>query len=120
MKVKLGIASQEAIKERTLAIARGELKPRKSDPKIWATSLESVAQILNKDNQALLSEIYRSKPKSLKELAELTGRHTSNLSRTLKTMENYKLVTLQKENGRLRPQTNVTGIKLDLDWERAS
>jgi hypothetical protein len=31
--VKIGIASQEEIRERALAIAKGELKPKKSDPK---------------------------------------------------------------------------------------
>jgi predicted transcriptional regulator len=35
-----------------------------------------------------------SRPGSLEELAALTGRKKSNLSRTLKTMENYGLVRL--------------------------
>ncbi len=46
--IKIGIASQEEIRERMLAIAKGELKPKKSDPKIWFTSLESLTKILKK------------------------------------------------------------------------
>jgi predicted transcriptional regulator len=42
---RIGIASYAEIKDRTLRIARGELKPRPSDPKIWAPSLESREKI---------------------------------------------------------------------------
>ena len=37
--IKIGIASQEKIRERVLLIAKGELKPKASDPKIWFTSI---------------------------------------------------------------------------------
>lgn len=116
MIIKVGITSREEMRARSIAIAKGEKKRGKSDPKIWATSLESVARIVSSENQMLLREIMQSKPQSLKELAEKTGRHTSNLSRTLKTMAQYNLVKLERENGRLRPTTNVTGIRLDVGW----
>lgn len=116
MRVKVGIASHEAIKKRTLAIAKGDFIPDANDPKIWFTSQASMARLLNADNRALLREIYLSKPASLKELAQKTGRHASNLSRTLKTMTRYDLVVLEKQNGRLCPRTNITGIELTLDF----
>jgi hypothetical protein len=37
---KIGIASYEEMKARTLAIARGELKPAAGDPKVWFTPTE--------------------------------------------------------------------------------
>jgi predicted transcriptional regulator len=37
--IEIGIAPQERIHERMLAIARGELKPKASDPKVWFTSI---------------------------------------------------------------------------------
>ena len=40
----VGLASYAAIKARTLAIAKGDLKPKPSDPKIWATSPASFAR----------------------------------------------------------------------------
>ncbi len=94
--LKLGIASYEDMKKRTLAIARGELKPGRDEPKIWFTSTGSMARILSEKNRALLAEIAEHPPESLTELAERTGRAKSNLSRTLRTMERYGLVTLRE------------------------
>ena len=61
--LKIGIASYEDFKARTLAIARGELKPRGHDPKIWFESLESIAQILSAKNRELLHVIRNKEPK---------------------------------------------------------
>jgi predicted transcriptional regulator len=49
--IKIGIASQKKIRERVLAIAKGELKPKASDPKIWFTSVESLTNTLNKQSK---------------------------------------------------------------------
>jgi predicted transcriptional regulator len=49
--IKIGIASQEKIRERVLAIAKGELKPKASDPKIWFTSVESLTKTLIKQSK---------------------------------------------------------------------
>jgi predicted transcriptional regulator len=101
--IKIGIASQQDIRTRMLAIAKGELKPKAGDPKIWFTSMRSLSQVLSDENRALLHLIKASKPVSISELAELTGRRQGNLSRTLKTMANYGLVKMQKEARALRP-----------------
>jgi len=102
--LKIGILPYEEIKARTLAIARGELKPTKNDPKVWLPSTETFGRILSGPNRALLGEIARSKPRTMSELAEKTGRKLSNLSRTLKTMERYGLVTLEKRpDGTIAP-----------------
>ncbi len=45
-----------------------------------------MAQVLSNENQLLLKTILDRKPESLKELEVATGRSSSNLSRTLKTM----------------------------------
>jgi predicted transcriptional regulator len=39
-RIKIGIAPRDKIRERVLAIAKGELKPKASDPKIWFTSVQ--------------------------------------------------------------------------------
>ncbi|WP_458072078.1 HVO_A0114 family putative DNA-binding protein [Rhodanobacter sp. BL-MT-08] len=102
-KMVIGIASQHAIRARALAIARGEHHPRASEPKIWFTSMRSLAEVLSDDNRALLRVIREQKPESLSQLAEFTGRAPSNLSRTLKTMERYGLVEMQRELRMVRP-----------------
>jgi predicted transcriptional regulator len=44
MKKKIiGIASQEAIRARARAIARGEREPAADEPKVWFTSMHSLA-----------------------------------------------------------------------------
>ena len=48
-----------------------------------------MAQVLSIENQLLLKTILDRKPESLKELEAATGRSSSNLSRTLKTMARY-------------------------------
>lgn len=107
-KVIIGIATQEIIRGRARAIARGELKPGASEPKIWFTSMRSLAEVLSDDNRALLKLIREQKPDSLSQLAELSGRAPSNLSRTLKTMEHYGLVELRKQARQVRPVVEVS------------
>ena len=59
--------------------------------------------------------IGREKPGSVTELAELSGRSKSNLSRTLKTMSRYGLVELKKgERGALVSRTPYDRVRLDV------
>jgi predicted transcriptional regulator len=115
--LRIGIASYKDMKARTMAIARGELKQKAGDPKVWFTSTESFAKVLSEKNRALLSTIVETHPASLQELADRTGRRTSNLSRTLKTMEHYGFVRLHKgERGRIRPEVPYQSISLELPF----
>lgn len=65
---------------------------------IWFDSLKSVANVLSKENQQLLKVIAEQQPQSVTELAALTGRAVSNVSRTLKTLEGVGIVQLVKSN----------------------
>jgi predicted transcriptional regulator len=115
-KLKVGIASYEDIKARTMAIARGELKPSRDDPKVWFTSPESFARVLSNKNRTLLAVIADTHPNSLQDLAARTGRKTSNLSRTLRTMARYGFVRLRKgERGRIKPEVPYSTISLELN-----
>ncbi len=106
--IKIGIMSQKDIRNRTLAIAQGKYKPKPDEPKIWFTSLRSLAEVLSNENQALLQLIMDKKPCSLSELAELSGRQLSNLSRTLKTLSAYGFVKLEKHNKTVCPIAKAT------------
>jgi predicted transcriptional regulator len=113
--LRIGIAPYEDMKARTMAIARGELKPKPNEPKLWFTSIESLARVLSDKNRALLDLIIEQQPQSLAELEALSGRAKSNLSRTLKSMERFGLVELLKgEGGTLRPRVPYEEIQLDL------
>jgi predicted transcriptional regulator len=106
--ILIGIMPQAQIRERVLAIARGELKPRAEEPKIWFTSMKSLAEVLSDENRALLHVIAETQPESISALAEATGRAQSNLSRTLKTMSNYGIVDLKRERNVVRPVARAT------------
>ena len=117
--LRVGIASYEQIKARTLAIARGTYKPAPGEPKVWFTSAESFARVLSDRNRALLGTIAESSPESLARLAELTGRKKSNLSRTLKTMERYGFVRLRRgARGSIIPRVPYHKISLTLPLSR--
>jgi predicted transcriptional regulator len=115
----VGIAPYEDMKDYTLAIAKGDVKPRADAPKVWFTSIESFARVLSERNRALLDLIAARQPKSLAELEVMSGRAKSNLSRTLKTMARYGLVQLEKSaSGTLVPKVPYSVIKLDLPMGR--
>jgi predicted transcriptional regulator len=111
--IKIGIISRENYKKRTIAIAKGEYKPKKGEPKIWFESLKSIAQILSSENQELLRIIDEQKPESLTELEAVTGRKRSNLSRTLKTMSQYGIVDLVKQGRTVKPVVKATDFKVE-------
>jgi len=113
--MKIGIATYDEFKARTMAIARGEVTPGADEPKVWFPSTESFARVLSRKNRALLATIAETHPESLQELAERTGRRVSNLSRTLRTMERYGFVSLTKGvRGRIRPEVPYRAISLEL------
>lgn len=51
--INIAIAPQSKIRERVLAIAKGEIKPGPNDPKIWFTSVNSVREVLNDESHPL-------------------------------------------------------------------
>lgn len=113
--LRIGIASYEEMKARTMALAKGEHKRKRGEPKVWFTSIESVAKVLSDRNRALLELIATSEPDTLAELAALSGRAKSNLSRTLKTMERHGLVRLTKgAGGHLVARVPYSDIVLDM------
>ena len=111
--IKVGIMSFEDYKKRALAIVRGEYKRKKDEPKIWFESLQSMAQVLGPENQVLLRLIADKNPQSLTELAELSGRKKSNLSRTLRKLDAFGIVELSKSKGRLIPKVKALSFQVE-------
>lgn len=112
--MKIGIMSKEEFKRYTIDIAMGKIKPSKNQPKVWFDSIESFAQVLSTKNTELLRIIQKQKPDNLTQLACFTGRKISNLSRTLKNMEQYGLVELKKENRSIKPMVRCTAFELSI------
>jgi predicted transcriptional regulator len=110
--IVIGVMPQERIRSRMIAIAKGEYKPKPGEPKIWFTSMKSVAEVLSDQNRALLKVIRETSPDSMAILAKATGRQPSNLSRTLKTMARYGLVDLRREKTVVRPVVTATEFRI--------
>lgn len=110
--IVIGVMPQEQIRARAIAIAKGEYKPRPGEPKIWFTSMKSVAEVLSDRNLSLLKVIRETNPDSMTMLAKITGRQAANLSRTLKTMSRYGLVELQREKTHVRPIVKGTEFRI--------
>ncbi len=116
--MRVGIISRKEYWKRTIAIAKGEYEPRRGEPKIWFESLQAMAQVLSSENQQLLRTIIDQRPQSIKELESITGRKSSNLSRTLKTMERYGIVKLSRHKKRVVPRVAVTDFKVEFGLSR--
>lgn len=110
--IVIGIMPQDQIRQRVLAIARGEHKPKPNEPKIWFTSMKSLAEVLSDSNRALLRVMAETEPESISALAQATGRTPGNLSRTLKTMSRYGIVDLRRERNTVRPIARATQFQI--------
>lgn len=111
--MKVGILPRSEYVKRTIAIAKGEYTPKRGEPKVWFESLRSMAEALSSDNQELLRLIAERKPQSLTELEQISGRKKSNLSRTLRMLEDYGIVSVKRANQRVIPRVKATDFKVE-------
>jgi predicted transcriptional regulator len=110
--LKVGVMPREQFQRHMLDIASGKYKPKRGDPKIWFSSMKSLSEVLSDNNVRLLKLIKNHNPETIKELAEISGRQTSNLSRTLKTMERYGIVELRRKNKSVKPIAKATAFTI--------
>ena len=103
----------QQFKKYTMAVASGQYKPKKTEPKIWFESIKSLAQVLSNENQLLLQLIIDREPDSIKELAELAGRKSNNVSRTLKTLKRYGIVDLIPQKRTVKPVVLITDFTVE-------
>jgi len=112
------VGTFQEFKELTLAVVRGERTIDPSEPKVWCerieggdttddegvqfASLEAGAKLLSAKNRVLLRMIAERQPKSVTELAAMTGRAEQNVLRTLNKLAAAGIVRLDKGEGRAR------------------
>ncbi|MGN7612860.1 HVO_A0114 family putative DNA-binding protein [Magnetococcales bacterium HHB-1] len=111
--LKIGILSYKELKERNLAIAKGDYIPSEDDPKVWFTSEESFSQIIG-SNRLLLEIMVHAQPTTISDLAKKANRRPSNVSRTLKTLEQYGVVKMVAGKGnKKKPVFPYDGYKVE-------
>lgn len=114
-RIKVGIMPLKEFQAYTRAIVTGKHKRKRGEPKIWFNSMASLAQVLSDQNRELLALIAHEEPASISELAKLSHRSQSNLTRTLKTMEHYGLVKMKTgARGKKQPSVPYTDILVDV------
>lgn len=112
--LRIGIAPLEAIKRRTQDIASGNRRHKSDEPRVWFTSLDALARVLSRQNMLLIEIIRHSHPESVTELAERVGRAKSNVLRSLKTLEEFDIVTFENgRGGRKAPRMMYDDFRVD-------
>ena len=107
--LKVGIASYEEMKSRTMRIARGEQRVGPGSPGCGLPRRSRSPEVLSAGNRDLLRVIAEKAPASLDELASLTGRKKSNCRGRCETMEGAcSWCRLERgERGRTRAEGGV-------------
>lgn len=87
------------------------------EPTVWFDSWRQLAGVLSDENRELLRLIRDHQPGTVAELATLSGRAASNLSRTLRNLEDHGLVRLHRspETRAVRPEAISTEFLVLLD-----
>ena len=110
--LRIGIAPLDVVRQRTIDIAAGRRHRTPGEPTVWFTSLVSLAQVLSEPNRALLEIVRTERPATLAALAERAGRHKGNLSRTLRSMEQFGLVRLERQGRGLVPVVDYDRLEI--------
>ena len=110
------IISHHELKTEMQAVARGERPAPPEAGQASFNSVEALTRLLTPENRLLLAVIRDRKPQSVAELATLTGRAASNLTRTLEKLCAAGLVRMQATGGRRKaPTAEVGRIMIEID-----
>ncbi len=112
---KYKIQSLRSLRDEMKAVARGE-RAAPADAAIPSfNSVAAVVRLLTPENRALLAIIRDLKPKSVAELAEMSGRAQPNLTRTLAKMEAAGFVRMTAAGRSKAPSVTVKKIVVEID-----
>jgi len=109
------IVSHAALKVEMKAVARGERAAPADAHRASFNSVEALMRLLTPQNRQLLATIRDRQPQSVAELAEMSGRAASNVTRTLEKLEAAGLVRLEQAGRRKVPTVQASKIRLEID-----
>lgn len=109
------IQSLRELEAETRAVARGEKSAPKDAAAPSFNSVDVLMRLLTRENRQLMAIIRDKKPKSIAELAKLTGRAPSNLTRTLAKLEDAGLVKMQADKRKRIPIPAVKTLRIEID-----
>lgn len=97
------------------AVARGERSAPADAAAPSFNSVEALVRLLTPENRRLLAVIRDRKPRSVAELAELTGRAQPNLTRTLAKLEAAGFIKMKATGRRKAPSVAIRRIVVEID-----
>lgn len=112
---KYKIQSLRSLRDEMKAVARGERPARADAAKPSFNSVEAVVRLLTPENRELLALIRDRKPRSVADLARLSGRAQPNLTRTLAKLEAAGFIRMKTAGRRKAPSVAVTKIVVEID-----
>ncbi|NDU80145.1 MAG: MarR family transcriptional regulator [Ferrovum sp.] len=115
MKQHVKFQGHASLREEMKAVARGERAAPQDAGEMTFDSVEALLCLLTPQNRQLLAVIRDKKPQSIAELAELTGRAPSNLTRTLGKLEAIGFVQMKNVDRRKVPTTTVHSFRINID-----
>jgi predicted transcriptional regulator len=109
------IRSLDSLEREMRAVARGERPAPVGAAMPSFNSIEAVVRLLTPENRRLLAMIRDRKPRSVAELAQLTGRAQPNLTRTLAKLEAAGFIKMKATGRRKAPSVAVKKIVVEID-----
>jgi predicted transcriptional regulator len=110
-------ASRRVFESGKAANAYADRSSRVGEASLEMASIESVVRLLTVENQRLVKVIAGGKAESVAQLAHMTKRAESNVTRTLKKFEGLGLITLSSGPGRKKvPRLSMESISFRVDF----
>ena len=110
------IVSHTELRDEMMAVARGERPAPVYAGQQTFESVEALMRLLTPENRQLLALIRDRKPRSVAELAEMSGRAASNLTRTLAKLEAVGFVRMRDGAERRKvPTAVVHTLRIEID-----
>lgn len=111
--LKVGIATVQEQRARSLAIAAGTRQRGNDEPNVWFPSVSAMARVLSDENMALLKAVREQRPDSMDALAQVVGKHAPNVSRSLHAMAAYGLVEFVRNGRIVTPQATFEHLSVE-------
>ncbi len=116
--IHVGLASLDEMRDRTVAIARGERCAHPGERKVWFTSIEAIAKIFSEQNMLMLETIRNSGALSIKALSEKLQRSEGDLTHDLHVFDSVGLVDIHEdEEGQIKGLENTKYNKVKAEVE---
>lgn len=109
------VQSHASLRREMISVARGEQPAPRDAAMPSFNSVEAVMRLLTPENRELLATIRDRKPRSIAELAEMSGRAQPNLTRTLAKLEAVGFVRMRLVERRKVPTAAVHRLRVEID-----